>query len=125
MEQNLTEGRPAKMKTKQEVEAVVLDYASQIKALLGDKLDAVILFGSYARGDYEDGSDVDVMVLVHTPQEQLAPLRSKMRDIAFELEWKYQLLLSTVLESAEIVYKYKDASGFFKNVLDDGVRISA
>jgi predicted nucleotidyltransferase len=117
--------RPVNMKTREEIVAIVSDYATQIKALLGDKLDAVILFGSYARGDYEEGSDVDVMILVHEPQEQLASLRSKIRDIAFELEWEHHLLLSSVLENAEIVHKYKNASGFFKNVLDEGVRISA
>jgi predicted nucleotidyltransferase len=113
------------MRIKQEVEAVVINFASQIRTLLGDKLNAVILFGSYARGDNEAGSDVDIMVLADVPQEELASLRGEMRDIAFELGWENRLLISTVLESTEIFYKYKDASGFFKNVLDEGVRISA
>lgn len=95
------------MKTKHEVETVVSNYASQIKTMLGDKLDAVILFGSYARGDYEDGSDVNVMVIVNIPQNQLAALRTQMRDIAFELEWENHLLLSIILESADVVCKYK------------------
>ena len=30
----------------------------------GESLDAVILYVSYARGDYNEDSDIDVMVLV-------------------------------------------------------------
>ena len=30
---------------------------------LGDKLNKVILYGSYARGDYDDESDIDIMIL--------------------------------------------------------------
>ncbi len=113
------------MKSQQEAKILVADYASQLKTLLGDKLDAVILFGSYARGDNEVGSDVDVMVLLDVPQEQIVSLRNAIRDIAFDIEWENHILLSTVIESSEIFHKYKDASGFFKNVLAEGVRISA
>ncbi len=30
----------------------------------GDRLKGVYLYGSYARGDYRQGSDVDVMILL-------------------------------------------------------------
>ena len=32
--------------------------------IYGDKLKAVYLYGSYARGDYRQGSDVDAMILL-------------------------------------------------------------
>ena len=32
--------------------------------IYGDRLKAVYLYGSYARGDYRQGSDVDVMILL-------------------------------------------------------------
>jgi len=31
------------------------------KEVLGDKLEKVLLFGSYARGDYDEYSDVDIL----------------------------------------------------------------
>ena len=30
---------------------IILRFSQQVKAMLGDKLDKVILYGSYARGD--------------------------------------------------------------------------
>ena len=32
--------------------------------IYGDRLKGVYLYGSYARGDYRPGSDVDVMILL-------------------------------------------------------------
>lgn len=32
--------------------------------IYGDRLEGVYLYGSYARGDYRSGSDVDVMLLL-------------------------------------------------------------
>ena len=30
----------------------------------------ILVYGSYARGDYNENSDVDVMILVNTPLEK-------------------------------------------------------
>jgi len=113
------------MQTKKEVEQIVSTLATKVKDLLKDKLSAVILYGSYARGDYEDYSDIDVMILVDVPKEQVYTYREAIFDISFELGWEHQIQISPVIESAEIFVKYKDASGFFNNVSTEGVRISA
>ena len=113
------------MQTKKEVETVVSTLALQIKTVLGNKLTSVILFGSYARGDFEEGSDVDVMVLIDAPHDSINDYWNDVADIAFELGWEHGLLISPVIQSSEIFNKYKNASGFFKNVLVEGVSISA
>ena len=35
----------------------------------------ILVYGSYARGDYNENSDVDVMILVNTPLEILIMIR--------------------------------------------------
>jgi predicted nucleotidyltransferase len=43
----------------------ILDALRQeMSQVLGDRLDAIILFGSQARGDAQDGSDIDVLIVV-------------------------------------------------------------
>jgi len=89
------------VQTKKEVEIVVSTLAVQIRAALGDKLNSVILYGSYARNDFEDGSDVDVMVLVDVPQDQITEYRSVITDITFELGWVHNLLISPVIRNTK------------------------
>ena len=45
------------------------------KDTLGDKLEKVILYGSYARGDYDHESDIDFFILAHVPQEDAGSWR--------------------------------------------------
>lgn len=47
-----------------DVEAVNRDVTDIMKQIYGDRLAAVILFGSYARGDFHEDSDVDYLVLL-------------------------------------------------------------
>ena len=39
-------------------------FLQQIKVILEQNLSKVIIYGSYARGDYHANSDVDIMILV-------------------------------------------------------------
>ncbi len=39
-------------------------YAARLRAAFGDRLEEVRLFGSFARGEANDDSDVDVLVLI-------------------------------------------------------------
>jgi predicted nucleotidyltransferase len=40
------------------------EYASRLRAIFGDRLSDVRLFGSFARGEAHEDSDVDVLVLI-------------------------------------------------------------
>lgn len=48
------------------LERALADYAARLRGALGERLRAVRLFGSWARGEAGPGSDVDVWVLVDT-----------------------------------------------------------
>lgn len=53
------------------VRVIIYQFLQQIKGIFGTHLSKVILYGSYARGDYKDNSDVDVMILVDLPEEEI------------------------------------------------------
>ena len=48
-------------RTREELNAVLNEVVSQIKPVFGDKLKKVVLFGSYARGDYDAESGREVL----------------------------------------------------------------
>ena len=53
-----------------ELDIVLKELTEQIYDLLGDKLDKLVLYGSYARGDNTEESDVDVLVLTNMEPEE-------------------------------------------------------
>ena len=59
---------------------IMQDFAKNVRKMLGDSLDSVIVYGSYARGDYSEFSDIDVMLLVSLKEEEIKKIfRSDQR----------------------------------------------
>ena len=46
-----------------EMQNLITEYVTAVKKIYGNHLKQVILYGSYARGDYTKDSDVDIMLL--------------------------------------------------------------
>ena len=92
--------------------------------VFGDKLENVILYGSYARGEADEYSDIDIMVLVNgIPRNELWKWRRRMNLVLsrIEEEWEYEILLSAILEDVPTFEKYADAMPFFRTVIEEGV----
>ena len=49
---------------------LIQEYVTAIRKIYGTHLKQVILYGSYARGDFKADSDVDIMLLVDLPGEK-------------------------------------------------------
>jgi predicted nucleotidyltransferase len=93
--------------------------------LLGDKLEKVLLYGSYARGDYDEYSDVDIFILADIPQEDCCDMGSDILDFAGDLALEHNVLICPSVTSSAIFHKYLQASPYFMNVIKDGVELYA
>ena len=113
------------MFTQNELYTVVSDFARQIENIFRDKLKHIILFGSYAREEQDEGSDIDIMILVDIDKMTIRNYRAKVIEIVTEFEWNFNVIISPIVQNYDEFEKYKDASGFFKNVIKEGVRIGA
>ena len=54
-----------------EMQNLITEYVTAVKKIYGNHLKQVILYGSYARGDYTKDSDVDIMLLVDLDETEL------------------------------------------------------
>jgi predicted nucleotidyltransferase len=74
--------------------------------IYGGKLKAVYLYGSYARGDYRQGSDVDVMILL-TDYKDYWKEWQRSSDYVSDVSLKYDVTVSCILIK-EIQWKESD-----------------
>ena len=86
--------------------------------IYGDRLKGVYLYGSYARGDYQEGSDVDVMLLLKDYKNYWEDLR-RSSQLASDISLKYDVTVSRLLIK-EIQWR-ESAMPVVRNIHKDGI----
>ena len=99
----------------------IQEFIKQVKELLGIRLKKIILYGSYARGDYNKQSDVDIMILTDLSFEEIEEYRDKISDIAYDIELSKGIILSPVIKNIEKYNSRINFVPFYKNVEKEGV----
>ena len=102
-------------------------FAEDMKEIFREKLREIILFGSYARGDYDVESDVDIAVIVSIPRadesvynKQIIAAMENIYD-----KFGYRTVLSPIVISADFFDKWKNDLPFYSNISCEGVKIVA
>ena len=104
---------------------IIQDFAKSVRKMLGNSLDSVIVYGSYARGDYSELSDVDVMLLVSLREEDIKKISDQISDLAFDFMMKYGVDISPVITNIDHFNYWVDNLPYYRNIRDEGVRLSA
>ena len=104
---------------------IMQQFADRVRGLLGNTLDSVIVYGSYARGDYSELSDIDVMILVILTEEKIKKISDEISDMAFEYLMKFGVDISPVITNIDHFNYWVDNLPYYRNVRDEGVRLSA
>jgi predicted nucleotidyltransferase len=84
-----------KKKIPQKIKKILAEVKSCLKNIYGDKLKDIILYGSYARGDFAKGSDIDLIILLEDMKEPYAE-RNNYFNAIWELDLKYDTLISII-----------------------------
>ena len=85
--------------------------------IYGDRLKAVYLYGSYARGDYRPGSDVDVMILLKDYRNYWDEIR-RTSELMSNVSLEHDLLVSRIFMT-EAKWQQPDTP-LLRNIHQDG-----
>lgn len=108
------------------IEEIIKDFANEVKLLLGEKLNKIILYGSYARGDFNENSDIDIMILTDAKDRELEKYYEKIVEIAYDIESKnnYKVHISPVVKNIDMFNYWLDTIPFYMNVEKEGVLLN-
>ena len=105
-----------------------MEIAEELRSILwnryGPRFRGIVLYGSYARGDYDSGSDIDLLVLMEDGTE-LDREREAISKLTHRLDYKcheYGTILSPYF-LLEGDYQ-RGKSPFFLNVKREGISLS-
>lgn len=93
----------------------VEELLNTLKEQFSGRIQRVYVFGSYVRGDYDEESDVDILIVGDITLDDIL-------NLIFKILIKYGVLLNVIVETPEEFEKWKETS-FHRVVLSEGVRI--
>ncbi|WP_421827845.1 nucleotidyltransferase domain-containing protein [Larkinella sp.] len=101
-----------------DLEAVNREVTDIMKRHYGDRLAKILLFGSYARGDFNEESDVDYLVLLD--EENVSPFK----EVATTVADRNAYYLETLIAISAVVISHSQFLTsnrfFFREVRKDG-----
>lgn len=109
------------------IKGILEEYVKGLFAILGNHLKQVILYGSYARGEQvenEEISDIDIMILVDLDYDEIKNVEKKVIEYSYDLDLKYDILLSPILENFEEYKSRTKYIPFYRNVKNEGVLLN-
>jgi predicted nucleotidyltransferase len=107
-----------KAKVPARIKKLLKELKEGLVRIYGDRLEELYLYGSYARGDYRQGSDVDVMILLSDYKNYWDELE-RSTELASDLSLKYDVTLSRLIMK-EIQWVQSDMP-VLRNIRKDGV----
>ena len=77
-------------------------------------------------GDYNESSDIDIMILTDFSNDELVEYRSKISDLAYDIEYEnnFDVMLSPLIKNIDRFNYWLEAMPFYMNIQKEGVVLS-
>ena len=103
---------------------IIRKFSTQANDLLGGHITKTILYGSYARGDYDEHSDIDLMLLTTLSEDEIRKEKTRIYDLAFDYEMDYGVDISVIVKNIADFQYWLGALPFYDNIAKEGVELN-
>lgn len=111
----------------QEMEEKIKNITSEVYEelikLYGAKIERIILYGSYARGDFNLESDVDIMILLNCNQKEIMQKRKEISRIASRIGLKNDIMISLLARNSDDYKNSMKHQPLYQNIEKEGMVI--
>jgi len=101
------------------MDEITQQFAQLVKQKLQYHIKKIIVFGSYARGDFTEGSDYDVLVIVDQKDKTIQDL---VLDASVEIMDRYYALVGSIVWD-EKEWQRKKHFPLGLNIIKEGIEI--
>lgn len=103
------------------IESIIKDFSADTKKILRDNLIAEYLFGSTARNDANEFSDIDILIIVKQFNYRI---RRELSRLASEYSINRGVFISPIIKDAGVWDKNKvHHTLFYQEIQRDGIRL--
>ena len=113
------------MCTTDQLQAIISQMRDALQPLFPGQALETILFGSYARNQADDSSDIDLLFLVDAPRETISKVNWEIGNAAADLLLDHGIVVSPIVENRSYFRDNARTLPFFRTIQQEGVRISA
>ncbi len=106
---------------RKELHSIVQKYILEIKDILGKDFEQAIIYGSYARGEYQEDSDIDIAIFTPREVQDFYLLIKKISEITFEYGVKYDVILSPVFQNTNNFKRMLKAVPYYQSIEREGI----
>ena len=105
------------------VQESIRTFVEGCNRILGKRIKKIILYGSYARGNYNTSSDIDILVLTDYEPKQFYSALKKLSGMTYEIELNYNVILIPLINNIKNYNEEIDTIPFYANIKKEGVVI--
>lgn len=107
-----------------EVHDILLEFARRVNTIMKQHFKKMVVYGSYARGDYTETSDIDVMIFTELKEEEIKKIENEIYDISFDIQMEFGVVISVIIKNENDFNYWLGTLPFYNNVQKEGVVIN-
>ena len=98
------------------INKAIQEFLQGVNKMFGDRAKKIILYGSYARGDFDNSSDIDIMILTDFSDEEIVEYGEKIWDFTYDIELENNVLISPLIKNIDKFKNINDRDLLLKNI---------
>ena len=108
-----------------QIQRLLKMYAEGISGIYDKDLKSILLYGPYARGDFREDSDMDIMILVDLSEEEIQKTRRKVSDYTYDFNEEHGVDIMPLVKNEKHFNQWLRAYPFYNNIKREGIEIYA